>query len=122
MKIRKDELMETIIKVVITALGLSVFIVLPIIAGNITNPPTETKETVETPMYKTELEQKYIVRFATATEIDSNGVTTYIDYDGNEWKAIDAPTKIGSDARLLFDSKETFDITDDVIIDITEVK
>lgn len=102
-------------------IGCIIAIAIPIIAGNITSEAT-TETVTEVKQDDSSMEQKYIVRFATAQEITPGGITIYVDYDGNRWEAIDAPTKIGDDARLLFDSKETFDITDDEIIDITEIK
>lgn len=104
---------------------LAIFII-PIIAGIVTTDTTATETSpeewaeIEEVEHKADIkEQKYIVRYATAFDIDEQGITTYIDQNGNEWKAIDAPTEIGNVARLLFDSKETISPYDDEIIDIT---
>ena len=62
-------------------------------------------------------EQKYIVRYGTTYERGSVIVTE----DGNEWTLIDAPEyENGTEVRVLFDSNETQNITDDIIIDVTE--
>ena len=107
------------------AVGFLCFVLIPFVAGLITDIPMKTKgaeaSTPTTETVTTETEQKYIVRYALAKEIDPNtGVTTYEDLDGNLWEAIDAPTNVGQRARILFDSKETKDVADDEIIDITE--
>lgn len=114
-------------------IGFTAIVGIPTLAETITNTqytqPTETEtdwaeleeaeHKVDTLYVTSPTEQKYIVRYATAFDI-ADGVTTYIDSEGNEWKAIDAPTEMGCVARLLFDSKETVSIYDDEIIDITE--
>ncbi len=105
---------------------LAIFVI-PIIAGittgdgdvNATETETDWQELEEIEHKADIKEQKYIVRYATAFDIDELGVTTYIDQNGMEWKAMDAPTEIGDVARLLFDSKETISPYDDEIIDIT---
>ena len=43
--------------------------------------------------------------------------------DGNEWTLTDAPEyENGTEVRVLFDSNETQNVTDDIIIDVTERK
>lgn len=64
-----------------------------------------------------ETEQKYIVRYG----ITEDGGETILTEDGNEWELIDAPEyENGTRVRVLFDSKETMEVDDDEIIDITE--
>ena len=77
---------------------------------------------LSTEEYKTEYgeEQKYLVRYATVQSISKEGVTTYRDTYGNEWEYQDAPLE--KNVRLLFDSRNTKDIHDDIIVDITEWK
>ena len=61
-------------------------------------------------------EQKYIVRYGF---MDSKGLI--VTHDGNLWELIDGPEyENGTELRVLFDSNETVDVTDDIIIDITE--
>jgi hypothetical protein len=62
-------------------------------------------------------EQKYIVRYGTTCNYGAVIVTE----DGNEWTLIDAPEyENGTEVRVLFDSRETKNVTDDIIIDVTE--
>lgn len=62
-------------------------------------------------------EQKYIVRYGTTHNYGS----TIITEDGNEWTLIDAPEyENGTEVRVLFDSNKTENVTDDIIIDVTE--
>ena len=69
-------------------------------------------------VFKTE-EQKYIVRYGITYEYGSVIVTE----DGNEWTLTDAPEyENGTEVRVLFDSNETKNVTDDIIIDVTERK
>lgn len=61
-------------------------------------------------------EQKYIVRYGIM-----EGKDLIVTQDGNLWELIDGPEyENGTELRVLFDSMETTDATDDVIIDITE--
>jgi hypothetical protein len=63
------------------------------------------------------VEQQYIVRYGTTYDHGSTIVTE----DGNEWTLIDAPEyENGTEVRVLFDSNRTQNITDDIIIDVTE--
>ena len=64
-------------------------------------------------------EQKYIIRYGITYDYGSTIVTE----DGNEWTLIDAPEyEDGTEVRVLFDSRETKKVTDDIIIDVTERK
>jgi len=107
------------VKTIISCLCLFLCLIAIGLVGN------DERETEESDYYAslihTGTEQKYIARYATAISVDNKGVTTYKDYNGNLWEVQDAPTEIGCDARLLFDSNETFTETDDIIIDITEI-
>ena len=58
-------------------------------------------------------EQKYVVRYG---EIISE--TEIITEDGSLWEAYDLPEE--KYVRILFDSNETQNVNDDIIIDITE--
>ena len=64
-------------------------------------------------MQPMEYEQKYIIRFG---EIISE--TEIITEDGNVWLGEDLPED--RYVRILFDSRETKNVEDDIIIDITE--
>lgn len=62
-------------------------------------------------------DQQYIVRYGTTYNYGS----TIITEDGNEWTLIDAPEyENGTEVRVLFDSNKTKNVTDDIIIDVTE--
>ena len=62
-------------------------------------------------------QQKYIVRYGITYDWGS----TIITDDGNEWTLIDAPEyENGTEVRVLFDSNNTRNVTDDMIIDVTE--
>ena len=64
----------------------------------------------------TESEQKYIIRYGIMEDSE-----TIVTEDGNQWTLIDGPEHAnGTELRVLFDSNETVDVTDDIIIDITE--
>lgn len=91
-----------------------IFILLVGLAGGVTRETPEELKAAETYM------QQYIVRYAIATEINDDGVTTYEDENGNLWAVQDAPTEIGCEARLLFNTNETATLIDDKIIDITD--
>ena len=66
---------------------------------------------------ESETEQKYIVRYG----ITEDGGETILTEDGNGWKLIDPPEyEDGTEVRVLFDSKETMEVEDDEIIDMTE--
>ena len=106
-------------KTIISCLCLFLCLIAIGLVGN-DERKTEESDYYASPIH-TETEQKYIARYATAISIDNKGTTTYRDYNGNLWEVQDAPTEIGYDARLLFDSNETFTETDDIIIDITEI-
>ena len=68
---------------------------------------------------ETETEQKYIVRYGIAYDFG----TVIVTEDGNEWCIQDAPElPYGQKVRVLFDSRETVEVDDDIIIDITERK
>ncbi len=106
----------------IVALGFVFFFIMPFLGGLITSEPTETEVETTTETEETQLhpkEQAYLVRYATPIYVDDKGMVTYEDTDGNLWCAQDAPN---CDVRLLFNSNETFTITDDVIVDIKEIK
>lgn len=113
------------VKTILTALlGACFLFVMPFVGDLITSEPTETTEEVETTTTETEVkthpkEQAYLVRYATPIYVDDKGMVTYEDTEGNLWYAQDAPN---CDVRLLFNSNETFSITDDVIVDIKEIK
>lgn len=63
-----------------------------------------------------EPEQQYIIRYGI---ISMNG--DILTEDGNRWTLIDGPEiSNGTAIRVLFDSKETVNPKDDIIIDITE--
>lgn len=63
-----------------------------------------------------ENQQKYIIRYGIMEDSE-----TIVTKDGNAWSLIDGPEyENGTEVRVLFDSCETKDITDDIIIDITE--
>lgn len=63
-----------------------------------------------------EPEQQYIVRYGIIS-MDGDILTE----DGNRWTLIDGPEiSNGTAVRVLFDSKETVNPKDDIIIDITE--
>ena len=65
---------------------------------------------------KTESETKYLVRYGFMESKD-----LIVTHDGNFWELIDGPEyENGTEVRVLFDSCKTKDITDDIIIDITE--
>ena len=73
-------------------------------------------ETIQAKEMKTESEQKYIVRYGIMESKD-----LIVTQDGNLWELIDGPEyENGTEVRVLFDSCETEDVTDDIIIDITE--
>ena len=109
-------------EVLITTMGITIFFVMPFLGGCITSvPPKEnvsltTETETEEPQ---EQEQKYIVKYATPSKYTDDGII-YVDTNGDEWHVIDPP-EIDGDVRLLFDSKETKDVSDDTIIDITEI-
>lgn len=107
------------VKTIISCLCLFLCLIAIGLVGN-DERKTEENDYYASPIH-TGTEQKYIARYATAISIDNKGVTTYKDYNGNLWEVQDAPTEIGCDARLLFDSNETLTETDDIIIDITEI-
>lgn len=115
---RKRKERHKYVKTIISCLCL--FLCL-IAIGLVGNDERKTEESDYASPIHTETEQKYIARYATAISVDNKGVTTYKDYNGNLWEVQDAPTEIGCDARLLFDSNETPTEMDDVIIDITEI-
>lgn len=82
-----------------------------------TNELQTIKANDTTAATEAETEQKYIVRYGVAYDYG----TTIITSDGNEWTLEDAPEyEDGTEVRVLFDSCETSDVTDDVIIDVTE--
>ena len=72
-------------------------------------------ETIQAKEMKTESEQKYIVRYGVMEDEE-----TILTRDGNLWLLAGPEFETGTEVRVLFDSMETIDATDDVIIDITE--
>ena len=62
-----------------------------------------------------ESEQKYIVRYGIMEDSE-----TILTRDGNLWSLAGPEFETGTEVRVLFDSCETVDVTDDIIIDITE--
>lgn len=113
MKMRTKELF-------ITTMGITIFFVMPFLGGCITSvPPTENVSITTETEEQEPTEQKYIVKYATPSEYTDDGII-YVDTNGDKWEVIDPP-EIEGDVRLLFDSKETKDVSDDVIIDITEI-
>ena len=107
-------------EIIIVTTGITIFFVMPFLGGCITAVPPTENVSITTETEPTEpTEQKYIVKYATPPEYTDDGII-YVDTNGDEWHVIDPP-EIEGDVRLLFDSKETKDVSDDVIIDITEI-
>lgn len=107
-------------EILIVTMGITIFFVMPFLGGCITAiPPTENVSVTTETEEPQEQEQKYIVKYATPSEYTDNGII-YVDTNGDKWEVIDPP-EIEGDVRLLFDSKETKDVSDDTIIDITEI-
>jgi hypothetical protein len=88
-------------------LALTVCLFLVGCKGN--EPQPQTTETTN------ETEQQYIIRYG---NINGDEIITE---DGNLWLLIDPPVyNKGAEVRVLFDSKGTVEVEDDVIIDITK--
>lgn len=85
--------------------------------GKVGKDELESEGVVFAKEIETEHEQKYVVRYG----ITKDGGETILTEDGNGWKLIDPPEyEDGTEVRVLFDSKETMEVYDDEIIDITE--
>lgn len=97
---------------------LAVFITQSILAGTESKVYMEPIKIQREPVKQIESEeQQYIVRYGTVY----NWGSTIITEDGNEWTLIDAPEyENGTEVRVLFDSNKTQNVTDDIIIDVTE--
>lgn len=97
---------------------LAVFITQSILAGTESKAYVEPIKIQGEPVKQIESEeQQYIVRYGTTYNYGS----TIITEDGNEWTLIDAPEyENGTEVRVLFDSNKTQNVTDDIIIDVTE--
>lgn len=108
---------RAIVENIKTVLLVLMFVALIGLAGGITDDGSVNNDNQEISVPS---EQKYIAKYATSIDIDENGITTFEDTDGNMWKAQDAPTELGQQARLLFDSQYTTTVLDDEIIDIIE--
>ena len=94
---------------VLGIIGTVFFIVAFAIVGH-NDYETMAKETNTT-------EQKYIARYGTTYDKGCTIVTE----DGNEWTLIDAPEyEDGTEVCVLFDSRRTKKVTDDIIISVTE--
>lgn len=115
----RHQVMIERLKAVIDLVIIILIIALIGLAGHITGDGETQGQVLEYHNHEYE-EQRYIARYATSIDIDENGITTFEDTDGNMWKAQDAPTELGQQARLLFDSQYTTTVLDDEIIDIIE--
>lgn len=68
-------------------------------------------------------EQQYIVRNCIFVWPEQTDYAQLIDEHGNIWEIVDPPEYTnGTVLRVLFDSQQTSDATDDVVIDLSEVK
>ena len=68
-------------------------------------------------------EQQYVVRYCMFNWPEQTDYAQLIDEHGNIWEIVDPPEYTnGTVLRVLFDSQQTSDATDDVVIDLSEVK
>ena len=68
-------------------------------------------------------EQKYIVRNCIFVWTEQTDYAQLIDEHGNIWEIVDPPEYAnGTVLRVLFDSQQTAEVTDDAVIDLSEVK